>query len=261
MNRISPMRLAFAALVIAAGPAVAAGTRCERLDLDAKRPTPLSGMLTFKVFPGPPNFEDVRSGDQPEPSYILVLDGPVCATGGDLGHDVSDPISTVHLLPPYDDGRAKIEDALRADKGRHVEVTAKSIDMATTGHHHAPLLADITAVALDGEGIPGMEQPGTTTVRGFYGALSAGDGAEAARFVVPELRARGPLSADAMSAYYSTLSKPLSLKDVRPLSDDTFEATYAFTSRSGACDGRAVVTTARRGALVLIARIRSLSGC
>ncbi len=218
-------------------------------------------MLTFKVFPGSPNFEDVRSGDQPEPSYILVLDGPICATGGDLGRDVSDPIDTVHLLPPYDDDPARIADALRADKGRHIMVMAKTVDLSTTGHHHAPLLADVTAVELDGEGVPGMEQPGTRTVRGFYNALSAGDGIEASRFVLPELRARGPLSADAMSTYYSTLPKPLMLKDVRPLSEDTFEATYAFTSRSGACDGRSVVMTARRGNLTLISRIRSLSGC
>lgn len=129
------------------------------------------------------------------------------------------------------------------------------------GHHHAPLLAEVTSVAFDGEGIPGMEQPGTTTVRGFYNALTAGDGAEASKFVVSELRNRGPLSADAMSAYYSTLRSPLKLQDVRPLSNDTFEATYTFTSRSGVCDGRSIVSTVQRGDLVLIYHIRSLSGC
>ena len=234
---------------------------CQRLDLDARRPRTLSGMLTFKVFPGPPEFRDVRSGDQPEPSYILFLDDAVCATGGDLGRDVSDPTTSVHLLPPYDGDPARVGDALRTDKGRHVTVTTGSIDLSTTGHHHAPLIADVTAVELDGEGVPGMEQPGTTTVRGFYTALSAGDGAEAAKFVLPELRSRGPLSAAAMSAYYSALAKPLALRGVRPLTADTFEATYGFTSRSGACDGRSVVTTVRRGDLILISRIRSLSGC
>ena len=139
-------------------------------------------------------------------------------------------------------------------------VTAKSIDVATTGHHHAPLLAEVTSVALS-EGLPGMEQPGTTTVRGFYNALTAGDGAEASKFVVSELRNRGPLSADAMSAYYSTLRSPLKLQDVRPLSNDTFEATYTFTSRSGVCNGHSIVTTVQRGDLVLIYHIRSLSGC
>ncbi len=234
---------------------------CQRLDLDARKPQTLSGMLTFKVFPGAPEFRDVRSGDQPEPSYILALDSAVCATGGDLGREISDPITTVHLLPPYGGDPAKVGDALRADKGRHVTVTTGSIDLSTTGHHHAPLIADVKAVELDGEGVPGMEQPGTTTVRGFYEALAAGDGAEAARFVLPEFRVKGPLSAGAMSAYYSTLVRPLVLKGVRPLGTDTFEATYGFTSRSGACDGRSVVNTVRRGELILISRIRSLSGC
>ena len=39
------------------------------------------GTLTYHIFAGPPNYEDVRKGDSPEPAYILKLDAPVCAAG------------------------------------------------------------------------------------------------------------------------------------------------------------------------------------
>lgn len=255
------MRSILTATAISLLATVSVANACRRLDLDERAPIALSGMLGFKVFPGAPNFTDVRSGDQPEPSYILTLDDPVCVTGGDQGSQLSEPIDKVHLTSPFDGSDDTIGGDLRSAKGRHVEVSAKSIDVATTGHHHAPLLAEITSVALVGEGVPGMEQPGTMTVRGFYSALAAGDGAEASKFVVSELRSHGPLSANAMSAYYSTLESPLRLQDVRPLSDNTFEATYTFTSQAGVCNGRSIVSTVQRGNLVLINHIRSLSGC
>ena len=44
-----------------------------------------TGRLTRPVFPGPPNYEDVRRGDAREPAYILTLDRPACvnAAGDD----------------------------------------------------------------------------------------------------------------------------------------------------------------------------------
>lgn len=34
----------------------------------------LSGMLTFKIFPGPPNYDCIEDGDYPEAGWILKLD-------------------------------------------------------------------------------------------------------------------------------------------------------------------------------------------
>jgi hypothetical protein len=43
--------------------------------VDIKTPDlSFEGTLGFRIFPGPPNFIDVRKGDTPEPSYILKLD-------------------------------------------------------------------------------------------------------------------------------------------------------------------------------------------
>jgi hypothetical protein len=36
--------------------------------------------LNYRIFAGPPNYEDVRKGDTPEPIYILTLAEPICAS-------------------------------------------------------------------------------------------------------------------------------------------------------------------------------------
>src|SRR3984893_12402491 len=42
------------------------------------------GALAYRIFAGPPNYEDVRKGDTPEPAYILTLDAPVCVEGDEF---------------------------------------------------------------------------------------------------------------------------------------------------------------------------------
>lgn len=36
------------------------------------------GLLSHHIFPGPPGYEDVRKGEQPEPAYIVTLSQSVC---------------------------------------------------------------------------------------------------------------------------------------------------------------------------------------
>src|SRR5260370_17828069 len=54
--------------------------------IDLKQTDTLSfeGTLNYRIFPGPLNYEDVRKGDTPEPTYILKLEEPVCATGDEF---------------------------------------------------------------------------------------------------------------------------------------------------------------------------------
>ena len=49
------------------------------LDLKQSQSFHFEGVLTYEVFPGPPNFEDVREGDKPEPTYILQLKKPIAS--------------------------------------------------------------------------------------------------------------------------------------------------------------------------------------
>ncbi len=38
----------------------------------------LTGVLERVTFPGPPNYESVESGDQPETDFVLQLAKPIC---------------------------------------------------------------------------------------------------------------------------------------------------------------------------------------
>jgi hypothetical protein len=85
------------------------------------------------------------------------------------------------------------------------------------------------------------------TVRAFYAALASADGNRASSLVVPEKRANGPLSASAITKYYSSLSKPLQLVGLVSLGDNRYQADYSYGAGSHTCRGSAVVTIVQRG--------------
>ena len=77
------------------GVACAADAAC----IDVRQTDRLSfqGTLSHQIFPGPPNFEDVRKGDAREPAYILTLDAPICAAGDD-SLDARESFDRIQLL-------------------------------------------------------------------------------------------------------------------------------------------------------------------
>jgi hypothetical protein len=121
-----------------------AGAAC--LDIRQSPPLTFQGTLSHPVFPGPPNFEDVKKGDRPERAYIITLDAPICATGDDF-LDSSQSLKTIQLLI---DGSSPDSAALKAGlaqlTGKRVQATGKSAFGAQTGHHHAPLLMTLVSV-------------------------------------------------------------------------------------------------------------------
>ncbi len=117
------------------------------IDVKASTTIELKGTLTYKLFAGPPNYEDVRRGDRPEPSYILRLRNPICVVGDDF-IDQSRPIDRVQIFPSYakrDDKKLIAE--LRRLVGKLVVVQGNAPFGAHTGHHHAPLLLPIANIA------------------------------------------------------------------------------------------------------------------
>lgn len=101
---------------------------------------------------------------------------------------------------------------------------------------------------------------GEQTVRAFYAALGAGNGAAAAAHVIPEKRSSGPFSAGAISRFYGRLHEPLSLTSVTP-EGSAYRVTYRYSAGRSHCSGVAIVRVTNRGGRDLIRSIRSLSGC
>lgn len=226
-------------------------TMAACLDLSTQSTVSVTGELSRPIFPGPPNFEDVRSGDTPEPAYILSLDSPFCVTGDDFVDDGT-TIDRIQMI-----GETGV---LMKLVGRSVEVSGADLFGAHTGHHHAPLLMTVTSVASVEH--PADAASANTTVEAFYLALEIGDGAAAAKNVIPEKRGKGPLSAKALSDFYGNLKRSLKLLGVSPLSPNRFRAHYTFETKNGrVCNGSSVLTTKQVGSLNLISTIKSETGC
>lgn len=224
-------------------------------DVSKGEPDHLEGYLTVQIFAGPPNFEDVRKGDTPEPGYLLKLTSFICLTGD---ADFADPtfrFDEVQLVPT--DATAA---AMRALKDRDVDVSLENPMPAMTGHHHRPLVAWVKSISATGDP---AENYGTaeTTVEGFYHALELGDGKSAASFVIPEKTRKGPFSPLELSRFYGRLPEPLALIDVQAISPTEFIASYHFATASRECNGRALVRTENRQGRNLISGIKALNGC
>jgi hypothetical protein len=118
------------------------------LDLKQSKSFHFEGTLTYQVFPGPPNFEDVRKGDKPEPTYILQLKKPICVSGDEF-IDPEKQIDRIQIFPDYadKDDRA-LWNELRRLVGKFVAVDGSEPFGAHTGHHHAPFLLPIKEIAL-----------------------------------------------------------------------------------------------------------------
>jgi hypothetical protein len=96
----------------------------------------------------------------------------------------------------------------------------------------------------------------------FYEALGHGEGSAAAEAVIPEKRAHGPLSAEAITQFYSRLAEPLALVSVAQLDARTMFARYRYRTTVGqSCDGEAQVTVRPAGLEFLIERVRALKNC
>jgi hypothetical protein len=260
MTRFTPFRvgkvtIAASAFWISFNLGIAHGA-C--LDVTKESILTFTGTLTFRIFGGPPYNGGVTKGDTPEPSYILILDSPICAEGDDFV-DSKAQVDRIQIYPDVD--QDALERKLRGLIGQHVTVHGKSIFGAHTGHHHAPLMLPINSAERETDPTDAYDTA-MTTVQAFYLALAAGSGEEAARFIVPEKRRSGPFSAEAITRFYGNLDEPLTLINVAALSEHEYRVRYRFVARGGKrCDGQSLVKTVRLRDENLISSIAAMNGC
>lgn len=244
-------------IVVAVGlSAPVRGAGCY--DISRGEPSTLTGTLDYVVFPGPPNYEDVQTGDTPEPNFVLWLAKPICVQG-DYGANPGQMFQAIQIWEA-----PEMEGRLKFFLHRQVTVTLNDRFSAHTGHHHEPLVAIASAATLaTARPMEYTDEYGTaaTTIRAFYAALRDGQGDAASQMVVPEKRAYGPFSAAALSRFYGNLRRPLQLVDISQNGPNLFMAHYRFASESQVCDGRALISTVMRGGRNFIQAIRALDGC
>lgn len=232
-------------------------------DLSQSKPQSLGGKLTYRVFPGPPNFQSVQKGDAPEPAYILELEGAICAEGDSL----VDPkllFDKVHLVPIQEIARQ-----LPSFLNKNVRVTLDDAFGAHTGHHHAPLVATVTAIQVgsathnSSKKLEFSDEYGTaaTTIRAFYRALEDGQGETASGYVVPEKRGVPSFMGANLTRFYGGLVKPIQLLEIAQSDKDIFSVRYTYSTKTKVCDGRAIVSTTVRDGLAFIESIKAISGC
>ena len=98
------------------------------------------GTLVRRTFPGPPNYEDVKRGDQAETGWYITLAQPVCFAGTPGDEPNSKDFARVNFVQlVLTHGEYKSDAEL---VGKHVRVTG-TFFAAQTGHHHAPVLVQV----------------------------------------------------------------------------------------------------------------------
>lgn len=243
---------ALSAQILAVAPTVA-GAAC--FDISKFEPAELSGVLSARIFAGPPGYEDVDKGDTPEPGYILKLPKAICLTGDPDFTDPTDMFGEVQLVP-----RESTAGPMAALDSEMVTAKLSGHIPAHTGHHHRPLVAWVDEIAADGQAAQD-ENSAAATVSAFYRALAAGDGRMASALVVEEKRSQGPFSAKELSRFYGSLRESLELVDIKDAGKGRVEVRYRYATQSDRCDGAATVRTAERQGRVFIAGIVVTNGC
>ena len=201
-------------------------------------------------------------------------DDPSAAASVDDGTDTSAAGADLSERPAADTDVIATEEPAERPAAASVDDRVAAEPVAVT----VPRIVPERAVAPEAEPVPvddGQDQPEAAragaeddgaapadTVRAFYGALSAGDGTSAAQLVIPAKRRSGPLSAGALSRYYSSFRRPLRLRSVAPMDADTVRVAYDYVLADGrVCRGRAAVDVVQRYGKNLVSGIRTQGPC
>jgi len=104
----------------------------------------LTGTVTSKTYPGPPNFESIRAGDEPETYWLLALLHPVCVNQGepgDLINEAKKNIRRIQLVFNDEEAYKKYRRLL----GTRIVATGM-LYASFSGHHKTPVLLRVNGL-------------------------------------------------------------------------------------------------------------------
>lgn len=102
----------------------------------------LTGTLVSRTFPGPPNYESIEKGDEPETYWILKLTKPICVNGNPKDEINNATVNDVMLIQLVFLGEGNEYNRYRDLLSKKVGVTG-SLFLGHTGHHHTDILIDV----------------------------------------------------------------------------------------------------------------------
>ena len=109
---------------------------CFRYEPDTVR---LTGVLEKHTYPGRPNYESTKAGDEAETGYYLALAESICTIGGGASreNEPHDGVRRVQLVI-----RSGVSAELSARVGRRVTLRG-TLFSSFTGHHRTPILITV----------------------------------------------------------------------------------------------------------------------
>jgi hypothetical protein len=101
----------------------------------------LTGTIRSQVFPGPPNYESIKSGDRKETATILKLTAPTCTIGNDPPDLAETGLREMQLVVR----KSADWETIRRRRGKRVIVSG-TLFHAITGHHRTKVLIDVANI-------------------------------------------------------------------------------------------------------------------
>lgn len=126
---------------------VLAAAQVEMAGCKAYEPSQVSlhGTLVQETVAGPPNYRDIRKGDDPETIWVIKLELPICVDADKAQPDLNPRRRNVRKVQlVLDNEHGERANSLR---GKRVVATG-TLFGAHTGHHHTPVLLPVTYLDL-----------------------------------------------------------------------------------------------------------------
>jgi hypothetical protein len=124
-------------------PLIGRGLAAQQLTF-GRAPVTLQGHLTVKTFPGRPNYESIKKGDEREVQWILKLHHPITAQpapGDEYNYGVVNAeLVTLASL------RSELWPLLKGLEDKDIVVTGQ-LASASSPHHHTDLVLTVERVA------------------------------------------------------------------------------------------------------------------
>ena len=133
---IKTIRSMFLLALIISAP-MAARSQCLESE---PAPVTLTGTIYAKNFPGPPNFDSIRAGDERMQYWIFRLDKPICVEGDSFDNTRAFNVRDLQLVFPDRSFYTQYRRYVR--EHRRFKVTG-SLFHQQTGHHVTKILITI----------------------------------------------------------------------------------------------------------------------